>query len=68
MHSTAQHGASRRCPVYLHPAAATNPESVHRVEQATGHVVSIRDGKAKLEQRHVLPAFEDFSGFDGGAA
>ncbi|WP_044871994.1 hypothetical protein [Pseudomonas sp. LFM046] len=68
MHSTAPHRRTRLCLIYLHPAVATSPENVRRVEDATNKVVSIIDGKALLQQRHVLPAFEDFSGFDGGAA
>ncbi|MCY1550941.1 hypothetical protein D9M68_872340 [compost metagenome] len=68
MHSTAPHRPNRLCLIYLHPAVASSPDSVRRVEAATDKVVSIVDGKALLQQRHVLPAFEDFSGFDGGAA
>ncbi|MCY1279137.1 hypothetical protein D9M68_707080 [compost metagenome] len=68
MHSTAPHRSNRLCLIYLHPAAASSPDSIRRIEAATGKVVSIVDGKALLQQRFTLPAFEDFSGFDGGAA
>ncbi len=67
MHSTAQHGASRRCPVYLHPAVASNPESVRSIQQATGQLVTICCGKPQLQQANILPAFEDFGPWGGAA-
>ncbi|MHC5351669.1 hypothetical protein [Metapseudomonas furukawaii] len=68
MHSTAPRRPNRLCLIYLHPAVSSSAEAVRKMETNTGKVVSIIDGKAVLQQRHVLPAFEDFSGFDGGAA
>lgn len=67
MHSTAQQGASRRCPVYLHPAVANNPESVRSIQQATGQLVAICSGKPQLKQPDTLPAFEDFGPWGGAA-
>jgi len=63
---TAQHN-STRCPVYLHPAAATNPRTVASVQQATGQLIVLIGGRPQLK-RHPLPAFEDFGPFGGGAA
>ncbi|MDT4813064.1 hypothetical protein FQZ97_460350 [compost metagenome] len=63
-HSTNTHG----CPVYIHPAAASNPATVRSIQRATGHLVVITCGRPQLKPDHTLPAFEDFSGFGGGAA
>ncbi|WP_313135605.1 hypothetical protein [Stutzerimonas nitrititolerans] len=63
---TAQHN-STRCPVYLHPTAATNPTAIARIQQATGQLIVLNGGRPQLK-RNTLPAFEDFGPFDGGAA
>ena len=63
---TAQH-SSTRCPVYLHPAAASNPTTVARIQRATGQLIVLTGGRPQLK-RNTLPAFEDYSPFDGGAA
>jgi hypothetical protein len=62
---TAQH-SSTRCPVFLHPAAATNPFTVRRIERETGLTAHITLRAAQLK-RHNLPAFEDFGPFGGAA-
>lgn len=64
---TAQHN-STRCPVYLHPAAASNPETIRTVQRATGQLIVLAGGRPQLKQQHTLPAFEAFGPFDGGAA
>lgn len=62
---TAQH-RSTRCPVYLHPAAASNPFTVRRIERETGLTAHVTLRTAQLK-RHTLPAFEDFGPFGGAA-
>lgn len=63
---TAQHN-STRCPVYLHPTAATNPAAIASIQQATGQLIVLNGGRPQLK-RNTLPAFEDFGPFGGGAA
>ncbi len=63
---TARHNTTR-CPVFLHPAAATNPRTVASIQQATGQRIVLAGGRPQLK-RNTLPAFEDFGPFDGGAA
>ncbi|MDH0085273.1 hypothetical protein [Stutzerimonas stutzeri] len=62
---TAQH-SSTRCPVFLHPAAASNPFTVRRIERETGLTAHVTLRAAQLK-RHILPAFEDFGPFGGAA-
>lgn len=62
---TAQH-SSTRCPVYLHPAAASNPETIRTVQRATGQLIVLSGGRPQLKRTQ--PAFDDFGPFDGGAA
>jgi predicted LPLAT superfamily acyltransferase len=62
---TAQH-SSTRCPVFLHPAAASNPSTVRRIERDTGLTAHVTLRAARLK-RHTLPAFEDFGPFGGAA-
>ncbi|MCD1640122.1 hypothetical protein K7H92_15500 [Pseudomonas stutzeri] len=62
---TALH-SSTRCPVFLHPAAATNPFTVRRIERETGLTAHVTLHTAQLK-RHTLPAFEDFGPFGGAA-
>lgn len=63
---TAQHSVTR-CPVYLHPAAASNPTTIASIQRATGQVIVLASGRPQLQQRYTLPAFEDFGPFDGAA-
>ncbi len=58
-----QHSTTR-CPVYLHPAAATNPFTVRRIERETGLTAHVTLRTAQLK-RHTLPAFEDVGPFGG---
>ncbi|MBK3797515.1 hypothetical protein CXF92_18650 [Pseudomonas sp. Choline-3u-10] len=62
-----QHSATR-CPVYLHPAAATNPNTVASIQRATGQLIVLTGGRPQLKQQPTLPAFEDFGPFGGDAA
>ncbi|WP_437881050.1 hypothetical protein [Pseudomonas sp. LRF_L74] len=61
------HHTSNRCPVIIHPAAATNPSTIRDIQKATGQLVMIVRGRPQLGNT-TLPAFEDFSGYEGGAA
>ncbi|MCQ4297476.1 hypothetical protein NAU58_18010 [Pseudomonas stutzeri] len=63
---TAQH-SSTRCPVFLHPAAASNPFTVRRIERETGLTAHVTLRTAQLK-RHTLPAFEGFGPFGGDCA
>ncbi|MDG9928510.1 MULTISPECIES: hypothetical protein [unclassified Pseudomonas] len=57
--------------VLIHPACITNPDAVKAVQQATGRLIVLAGGRPRLASTPLpitLPAFEDFSGFDGGAA
>ncbi|MHB0844733.1 hypothetical protein ACYCGP_18110 [Stutzerimonas nitrititolerans] len=66
---TARHNTTR-CPVFLHPAAATNPRTVASIQQATGQLIVLAGGRPQLK-RNTLPALDDYQGFgpfDGGAA
>lgn len=46
-----------RCPVLLHPACTTNPAAVRAVQQATGQLVVVNGGKARLIQSQPLFLF-----------
>lgn len=40
--------SNTRCPVYLHPAAASNPSIVRTIQRATGQLVVIAGGRPRL--------------------
>lgn len=42
--------SNTRCPVFLHPAAASNPATVDSIQQATGQLVVITGGKPQLSK------------------
>ena len=63
--NTTQHTATR-CPVYLHPAAASNPFHIRRIEHATGLTVFAKGGRAQLKAAPT-PA-DHFGPFGGDAA
>ena len=54
-----------RCPVYLHPAAASNPAVIASIQQATGQLIVLAGGRPQLKQRH--SSFEGFGPFGGAA-
>ncbi|QHD01017.1 hypothetical protein PspS04_11930 [Pseudomonas sp. S04] len=39
------HHSNTRCPVYLHPAASTNPAAVETIQKRTGLLVIINIGR-----------------------
>jgi len=59
---TARHNTTR-CPVFLHPAAATNPSIVARIQQATGQLIVLNGGRPQFKQHS--PA--GLGPFDGAA-
>ncbi|WP_213662834.1 hypothetical protein [Stutzerimonas stutzeri] len=63
---TAQH-SSTRCPVYLHPAAASNPTTVASIQRATGQLIVLTGGRPQLK-RNTLPALESFGPVGGDCA
>lgn len=62
---TAQHSTTR-CPVFIHPAAASNPATIERIQQATRQLVVIRGGRPTLTR--TAPEFDGFDPFGGFAA
>ena len=40
--------SNTRCPVYLHPAAATSPAAVERIQRSTGLLVIVNLGRATI--------------------
>ncbi|MFL1584532.1 hypothetical protein NKZ05_08515 [Stutzerimonas stutzeri] len=63
---TAQH-SSARCPVFLHPAAASNPFTIRRIERETGLTAHVTLRAAQLK-RKIRPTFESFGPFGGDCA
>ncbi|MBU0789583.1 MAG: hypothetical protein KKC55_03705 [Gammaproteobacteria bacterium] len=63
---TAQH-SSTRCPVFLHPAAASNPFTVRRIERETGLTAHVTLRAAQLKC-HNRPTFDSFGPFGGDCA
>ncbi|MGY2094518.1 hypothetical protein [Pseudomonas simiae] len=63
---TTQHSTTR-CPVYLHPSAATSPEAVKRIQRSTGRLVIVNLGRATIAHAPA-PVVADDSGPWGGDA
>lgn len=66
MQST-QHSTTR-CPVYLHPAARTNPAVVQAIQQNTGLLVIINLNSRPKAAQPVRPVASDDLGPWGGDA
>ena len=66
MQST-QHSTTR-CPVYLHPAACTNPVAVQAIQQNTGLLVITNLNSRPKAAQPVLPVASDDLGPWGGDA
>ncbi|MCJ2374844.1 hypothetical protein [Pseudomonas sp. RGM 3321] len=56
-----------RCPVYLHPAAASNRESIASIQRQTGLLLIIQS-KSSAAKAAPLPAVDDFGPWGGDAA
>ncbi|MFC2974543.1 hypothetical protein ACFOJE_20305 [Azotobacter bryophylli] len=54
-----------RCPVYLHPTAASNPTVIARIQRRTGLRVIVGDSNKAASLR---PSSIDFGPFEGDAA
>jgi len=54
-----------RCPIYLHPAAASNPTIIARIQRRTGLRVIVGDSHKTAS---LLPSSTDFGPFGGDAA
>lgn len=54
-----------RCPVYLHPAAASNPTVIARIQSHTGLRVIVGDS---YKTANLRPSSTDFGPFGGDAA
>lgn len=67
---SAQHTTKARCPVYLHPAAATSRATVEAIQAQTGLLVIIGTSQRACLTlpRPVDPSTEADSGPWGGAA
>ena len=64
---TTQHSKTR-CPVYLHPAACTNPTTVERIQQRTGLLVIINLNRALIAPRPAPATSEGIDPWGGDAA
>ncbi|RMK83447.1 hypothetical protein IPC86_00805 [Pseudomonas aeruginosa] len=67
---SAQHTPKARCPVYLHPAAATSPATVEAIQARTGllAIISTSQRACLYQPRPVAPSTDADSGPWGGAA
>lgn len=57
-----------RCPVYLHPAAATSPAAVDRIQRSTGLLVIVNLGRATIAPALAAVARYDQGPWGGDAA
>ncbi|KRD02515.1 hypothetical protein ASE33_18100 [Pseudomonas sp. Root9] len=64
---TKQH-SNTRCPVYLHPSAATSPADVERIQRSTGLLVIVNLGRATIAPAPAAIAPDDQGPWGGNAA
>lgn len=64
---TTQH-SNTRCPVYLHPTAATSPAAVERIQRSTGLLVIVNLGRATIAPAPAAIATDDQDPWGGDAA
>jgi hypothetical protein len=64
---TTQH-SNPRCPVYLHPAAATSPAAVERIQRNTGLLVIVNLGRVTMEHAPAIVIADDHAPWGGDAA
>jgi len=60
--------SNTRCPVYLHPAAATSPAAVERIQRSTGLLVIVNLGRATIARAPAAVASDDQGPWGGDAA
>ncbi|MBF6030810.1 hypothetical protein ICY20_23970 [Pseudomonas sp. P115] len=63
---TTQH--NNRCPVYLHPAAATSPAAVERIQRSTGLLVIVNLGRVTMSSAPAVVIADDQGPWGGDAA
>ncbi|EPM53827.1 hypothetical protein A264_26262 [Pseudomonas syringae pv. actinidiae ICMP 19071] len=56
-----------RCPVYLHPAAASNRKSIAAIQRLTGPLLIVQPKSNAAKAAHA-PAVDDFGPWGGDAA
>ncbi|UQW75666.1 hypothetical protein [Pseudomonas avellanae] len=56
-----------RCPVYLHPAAASSRESIATIQRRTGLLLIVQP-KSSTAKAAPAPAVDDFGPWGGDAA
>ncbi len=56
-----------RCPVYLHPAAASNRESIATIQRQTGLLLIVQP-KSSTAKAAPAPTADDFGPWGGDAA
>lgn len=64
---TTQH-SNTRCPVFLHPAAATSPAAVERIQRSTGLMVIVNLGRVTIAHLPARVAVDDMGPWGGDAA
>ncbi|MDE1529838.1 hypothetical protein PVE90_08905 [Pseudomonas carnis] len=64
---TTQH-SNTRCPVYLHPAAATSPLAVERIQRSTGLLVIVNLGRVTMAPAPAVAPTDDLGPRGGDAA
>lgn len=64
---TKQH-SNTRCPVYLHPAAATSPAAVKRIQCSTGLLVIVNLGRATIAPAPAAVTNDEQGPWGGDAA
>jgi len=63
---TSQH--TNRCPVYLHPAAASSREAIAAIQSQTGLLVIVQPKSTSLKAVRPAVATDDFGPWGGNAA
>jgi hypothetical protein len=59
---------NNRCPVYLHPAAATSPAAVERIQRSTGLLVIVNLGRVTMSTAPAVVSADDQGPWGGDAA
>lgn len=65
--NTTQH-SNTRCPVYLHPAAASSPATVDRIQRSTSLLFIVNLGRATIAPAPAAIPTDDQGPWGGDAA
>lgn len=57
-----------RCPVFIHPTAATSPAAVERIQRSTGLVVIVNLGRVTMSPAPAAVSADDQGPWGGDAA